>query len=101
MGRRAKNKQGDPAPLDESALLRKLASSKRKAEGESPERVAKKSKKAQDSERVQTKPPAKKGKEAKGKPSHKEKKKPRADDDDDEWEGLDAEANEDLDTQRQ
>lgn len=103
MGRRAKNKQGDPAPLDESRLLSKLTNSKRKADGESPERAPKKSKRSEDSQRVQTKNPANKSKGKESKPQKPSKKGKKSENifEEEEWGGIDGDEEGDLDAQRQ
>jgi ribosomal RNA methyltransferase Nop2 len=106
MGRRAKNKQGDPPPLDESVFLKRLAKSKRKADDDDSEHVAKKSKKAPNPQRTQTRSPAKKAKTKNGKEGNtlksvKKGKKKAQEGDEDEWEGLGGEEDEELDAQRQ
>lgn len=103
MGRRAKNKQGDPAPLDESRLLSKHTNSKRKADEESPERAPKKSKRSEDSQRVQTKNAANasKGKESKPQKSSKGGKKSKDNLENEEWFGIGGDEEVDLDAQRQ
>jgi len=110
MGRRAKNKQGDPTPLDESLVSSKFGITKRKAGEGEPEqgRVAKKSKRTEESEQVQTKSTAKKSKvgDKRGKEPEKARKKEKskkADEDEefDEWGGLEGDGDSDLDAHRQ
>jgi len=87
--------------------LNRLASSKRKAEGESPDRVPKKSKRTEDKQRVQTSTAKKgksKGKGAKSLKHPKKGKKSGVEGDGigaDEWAGLIEEEESNLDAHRQ
>src|ERR1700753_2070099 len=101
MGRRAKNKQGDPAPLDESVFLNRAGKSKRKAEDDNTTRLSKKTRRVEATQRIQTKPSAK-GKSKENRPTKSNKKVPEAEGEyDDEWNGLGEDGDEDLDAQRQ
>ena len=74
MGRRAKNKQGDPAPLDESVFLNRINGTKRKPQDESQQPPRKKSRHTPDVRHGTSKSKSKAGSKLKDESTLKKKK---------------------------